>query len=160
MGLLPNVSSLPYQPRNLHKIRARIQDQLSFVLVPQANGARVYPVPPIPREHLKTKRMLQIEQEEGHPIESLIFRGSLEYLGKRYNILPATVQVWRNLLHVHWREMELPKCLECTWRDRICHPNALTGNRRCRILKMCGRDDLAEVKDKSVMGPERIHFLG
>jgi phage shock protein PspC (stress-responsive transcriptional regulator) len=160
MTLSPTTSNLPYKPRNLHKIRARIQDRLSFILVPQANGARVYPIPLYHRTHLKTKKMLQIEKEEGRPIESIIYRGSVEDLGKRYNILPTTVQVWRLLLHVYWRETDLPKCAGCTWRDRACHPNRLTGIRRCRILSMCERHDLADVKDRSVMGPERHVFLG
>ena len=160
MTLSPISSSLPYQPRNLHKIRAKIQDRLSFVMVPQANGSKIYPMPSFHRAHLKTKKMREIEKLEKQPIESLIFRGSIEHIGERYGIFPATVQVWRNLLHLHWKETELPKCNGCEWRDRACHPHRLTRLRRCRILKMCGQDELLDIKDRSVMGPERIYFLG
>ena len=148
MSLSPVSSSLPYRPRNLHTIRAKIQDKLSFILLPQANGARVYPIPPLQRAQLKTKRMLEIEKEENQAIEVLIFRGDLDKLGRLYNVHPATVQVWRNLLHLYWSEVELPRCEDCSWRDRACHPHRLTEIRRCRILKMCERSDLVDVKDR------------
>jgi hypothetical protein len=146
--------------RNLYKIREKIQSQLGFILVKQPNGSRVYPMPPLARGNLKTKRMLEIEKEERQPIEALIYRGSIEDLAVQFNTMPTTIQVWRNLLRVHWTEKYLPKCEGCYWRDAVCHPHALTGNRRCRILKMCGQNELLDIKDKSVMGKDRSVFLG
>ena len=128
-------------------------------MIPGPNGAKVYPIPSIPRDHLKTPYMKELEHAYKEKIEVLIYRGTLAELSRKFHISEATVQVWRNLLHLYWREAHLPKCEGCTWRDRACHPHRLITIRRCRVLAMCGQRELAEIKDRSVMGPERIHFL-